>query len=73
LPQIEPTQKITVHVPAHLLEDAQKITGSGITQTITTALEKLATSIAYQKFVDLRGSCQLDVDLNILREDRGFE
>ena len=67
---IEPLQKITVQVPTHLLKDAQQITGVGITQTITTGLEKLAMSAAYQKLLTLKGACKLDIDVNSLRKDR---
>jgi len=70
--QIDTSQKVTVHVPVHLLKDAQRITGSGITQTITAGLEKLAASAAYHELLALKGVCRLEVDINALREDRGL-
>lgn len=71
--QTDAFRKITVQVPAILLEHAQEHTKSGITQTITAGLEKLAASAAYRKFSKLEGRYDLDLDLDMLREDRGFE
>lgn len=70
--QTETTElrKITVNVPANLLEDAQNYTGDGITQTITAGLERLASSRTYQQLLALKGSGQLAIDLDDLREDR---
>jgi len=69
--QIEAYRKVTVHVPAHLLEEAQEFTGDGITQTITAGLEKLASSKAYGKLRGLRGSCKtVEIDLEASRKDR---
>ncbi len=63
-------RKVTVHVPAHLLKHAQEHTRSGITQTITAGLEKLAASAAYRRLGSLEGTCRLDLRLKELREDR---
>jgi len=66
-------QKITVQVPAHLLKDAQKVTGNGITQTVTAGLEKLAASVAYKEFRTLMGKYpDFELDIDGLREDRKF-
>ena len=72
MPQTETLRKITVQVSAHLLEDAQELTGGGVTETITAGLEKLAASLAYRKLLTLEGSCKkLDLDLEASRLDRG--
>ena len=68
--ETEDFRKITVQVPANLLEDAQELTGGGVTETVTAGLEKLAASRAYQKLLALEGSCKLDLDLNASRRDR---
>ena len=68
----ELAQKVTVQVPASLLKDAQSITGAGITQTITAGLEKLAASAAYQELFSLKGKHRLELDIDVLREDRNL-
>jgi hypothetical protein len=40
-------RKITIEVPAELLEKAQEASGKGITQTVRNALELVAASNAY--------------------------
>jgi hypothetical protein len=40
------TRKITIEVPADLLEKAQQATGAGVTQTIRTGLQLAAASQA---------------------------
>jgi hypothetical protein len=49
------TRKITIEVPADLLEKAQKASGTGISQTVRLGLELLAASNAYDKLRQLRG------------------
>ena len=39
------TQKITAHIPIHLLHEAQAATGKGITETIKIALSQLAHAL----------------------------
>ena len=41
---METVRKITVEVPAELLEKAQRASGSGITQTVRTGLQLVAAS-----------------------------
>ena len=67
------TRRITVNVPADLLEDALESTGDGITQTVTAGLQKLAASQAYRKLLALKGSGRPNIDLAELRRDREFE
>lgn len=68
--QIEPMRKVTVHVPEHLLKEAQKQTGSGITQTVTAGLEKLAASAAYSGLLQMKGRHKVKVNVNASRQDR---
>ena len=63
-------KKITVHVPASLLEQAQRSTGQGITETIRRGLQLVAASEAYKKLRALRGKVSISVDIESLREDR---
>jgi hypothetical protein len=63
-------KKITVHVPAALLEKAQRSTGQGITETIRRGLQLVAASDAYEKLRALRGKVSISVDVESLREDR---
>jgi hypothetical protein len=64
------TQKITVEVPADLLEQAQKATGEGVTQTVRAGLRALASRHAQRELTRLRGKVRFTVDLDALREDR---
>ena len=63
-------RKITVHVPAGDLHLAQQLTGEGITETVRTALQRLAQVQAQREFRKLRGTFRFTIDLDELREDR---
>jgi len=63
-------RKITVEIPAELLEKAQRATGAGITQTIRTALQLVAASHAYSKLYQLRGKGRFSRTLAELKADR---
>lgn len=64
------TKKITVEVPADLLEKAQQATGAGLTQTIRTGLQLAAASQAYARLRQLRGKSQFSVTWEELKADR---
>ena len=64
------SQKITVEVPADLLERAQKATGEGVTQTVREGLRTLAARHAQLELTRLRGKVKFTLDLDKLREDR---
>ena len=67
-------RKITVEVPEDVLQDAQAVTGNGLTQTVREGLQTLADKRAYQRLLSLRGSFpDIELDINSLREDRVFE
>jgi hypothetical protein len=64
------TQKITAHIPVDLLQDAQSVTGKGITETIKIALLQLAHTQTYDDLRKMRGKIKFSIDLNELRKDR---
>jgi hypothetical protein len=63
-------RKITVHVPADLIEKAQRATGKGITETIRLGLQQLTAGRAAQELRALRGKIRLSIDVEELRRDR---
>jgi hypothetical protein len=67
---MEQTRKITVELPPDLLERAQRVTGSGITQTVRSGLELVAASQAYTRLRQLRGKVRFTRTLADLKADR---
>jgi hypothetical protein len=67
---METARKITVEVPAELLDKAQRASGSGITQTVRTGLQLVAASQAYSKLRRLRGQVRFTRTLTELKADR---
>ena len=67
---METARKITVEVPAELLERAQRASGSGITQTVRTGLQLVAASQAYARLRQLRGKVHFSRDAAELKADR---
>lgn len=63
-------RKITVEVPEDLLERVQGFTGTGVSETIRTALKRLDSVQAQQELRKLRGTFKFSVGLDELREDR---
>ncbi|MFI5115873.1 MAG: hypothetical protein ACHP8B_04155 [Terriglobales bacterium] len=63
-------RKITVEIPAELLEKAQKASGTGITQTVRTGLQLLAASQAYTRLRQMRGKVRFSRTLAELKADR---
>jgi len=63
-------RKITVEVPAELLDKAQLASGSGITQTVRTGLELVAASHAYAKLRQFRGKVRFGRTRAGLKADR---
>lgn len=64
------TTKVTVELPADLLERARASTGEGITATIRRGLEMVAATRAQERLLALRGKVKFSIDLDKLREDR---
>jgi len=67
---VKPARKITVEVPAELLEKAQRAGGTGITQTVRTGLQLVAASHAYARLRQLRGRVRFSRTLAELKADR---
>jgi post-segregation antitoxin (ccd killing protein) len=63
-------RKITIEVPADLLEKAQEASGVGITQTVRTGLQLVAASNAYAKLRQLRGKVKFSLSWEELKDDR---
>ena len=63
-------RKITVHVPADLLQKAQKSSGQGITETVRQGLRLVAAGETFRRVAQLRGSVKFSLALERLREDR---
>lgn len=62
-------KKVTVMLPAHLLERATMATGKGIEATIREGLEALVSSHAYEGLRGLRGKVKLSINVDELRRD----
>ena len=63
-------KRVTANLPSDLLEDAQEVTGKGITETLIAGLRLLKRSKAYDKAMALKGKIHLDIDMDALRERR---
>jgi hypothetical protein len=63
-------RKVTVKVPAELLEKAQEISGTGITETVRTGLQLLGASGAYARLRQLRGKVRFSRSFAELQSDR---
>jgi len=67
---MKPVRKITVEIPAELLEKAQRAGGTGITQTVRTGLQLVAASNAYARLRQLRGKVRFSRTMAQLKADR---
>ena len=63
-------RKITVEVPLRDLENAQALTGQGVTETVRAALRKLASVRAQRELRKLRGKVKFSMSLGEMRYDR---
>ncbi len=66
---METARKITIEVPADLLERAQEASGAGITQTVRTGLQLVAASGAYNRLRQLRGKVKFSRTVDELKAD----
>jgi hypothetical protein len=64
-----PIRKLTVEVPADLLERATTASGEGITPTVRRGLELVAAGGAYGRLRRFRGTVKFGVKLSELRRD----
>lgn len=62
------TRRITANIPLGLLEEAQRVTGQGITETLLTGLQLVKRSAAAAKAARLKGRLRLDIDIEASRE-----
>jgi hypothetical protein len=62
-------KKLTVEVPADLLERATTASGQGVTPTVRKGLELVAAAGAYGRLRRLRGKVKFSVALSALRQD----
>lgn len=67
---METARKITVEVPAELLERAQRASGGGITETVRTGLQLVAASRACARLRKFRGKVRFTQTLAELKADR---
>jgi hypothetical protein len=63
-------RKITVEVPAQDLEEAQALTGKGVTETVRDALRRMRSVRAQQRAIELRGKVKFALSVEDLRYDR---
>jgi hypothetical protein len=63
-------RKVTVQLPADLLDRAQRSSGQNLTATICQGLRLVAAGPAYEGLRRLRGKVRFSIDLRALREDR---
>lgn len=63
-------RKITVEVAVQDLEEAQALTGKGVTETIRDALRRMRSIRAQQRALELRGKVKFALSLEELRDDR---
>lgn len=63
-------RKITVEVPAELLDKAQRASGAGITQTVRAGLQLMAASEAYARLLRFRGKVRFSRSAAQLKDDR---
>jgi hypothetical protein len=67
---METARKITVEIPADLLDKAQRASGAGITQTVRAGLQLIAASETYARLRQLRGKVRFTQTLADLKADR---
>lgn len=66
----KPLRKITVEVPEATLLAAQAHTGEGVSETVRTALERLAQVRIQNEFRKLRGKVKFFMTVDELKYDR---
>jgi hypothetical protein len=63
----ERTRKITVNVPARVLDNAVKVTGKGVTLTVIEGLEELDRRAKRSALRALRGRVRFELNLEDTR------
>ena len=67
--QTSRAQKVTVHIPQHLLQAAIAVTQKNITDTIKFSLEEIARKQAYDNLRKSRGKIKFSINVNKMRDD----
>ncbi len=67
---MKPQKKITVMLPADLLERAMSASGEGLTPTLRRGLELIAAKDAYKALLELKGKFDPGISLKEMRKDR---
>jgi hypothetical protein len=62
------TRRVTANLPRDVLEEACKMTGKGITETLVQGLEMVRRASAAIKASRLKGRLRLDIDIEASRE-----
>jgi len=68
--RVKPARKVTVLLPADLLDKAQRSSGESLTETIRKGLELVAAGAVYDELRSLKGKVSFSVDWRKLRGDR---
>ena len=61
-------RRVTANLPGDLLDDAMRVTGKGITDTLVEGLRRVRRSRVYHKAMVLKGKIRVDVDIETSRE-----
>ena len=69
-PAAEPTRKITINLPASLIDSAMKGHGNNMTETIKEALRRYNHHRACQELLALKGKVKFDMSYEQLKELR---
>ena len=67
---MQTARKITIEVPEELLAKAQRASGAGITQTVSTELQQVAASGAFARLRRLRRKVRFSRTFTDLKSDR---
>jgi hypothetical protein len=65
----EQSQKVTIHIPKHLLQSALEATHKNITETIKDALQQFSQKNAYENLRKSRGKIKFSITAADLRRD----
>ena len=68
---MKPEKKVTVRLPADLIERALEATAEGLTPTVRKGLELVAAKDSYRALLKLKGKLDLKLNLEEARKDRG--
>ena len=70
LMNVSTMRKVTVQLPAALLDRAQRFSGESLTATIRRGLELVAAGAAYEELSKMKGKVTFSIDWRKLRRDR---